>query len=188
MKIVTATYTSEISHVNNIMHDAYIRLGYCHKQKNGTLPYHTRFSDGESTSVFLAKDKGRTVGSISLSSYNCGLPLHSIFNREIEKLAVNAPKLVCAWRLVVLDSCKNKNVSRLLIRKLIETVALNFGEDTLCLITFYDKQERIYKKIFNGDVIAKATINDDGVFKKGEIGLMSINKFNIRRITRHVTY
>jgi len=74
----------------------------------------------------------------------------------------------------VLDEYKSKNIPLLLIRELIHNVIINFGEDALALITFYEHQERIYKRIFGDNVLAKSTIHDDGIFKEGTIGLMSI--------------
>jgi hypothetical protein len=156
MEIRNAETAEELKEVHRLTHDAYVEQGYCAPRADGLLLHYSHLERIPETTVFVAKDAGRIVGSNSLTLDGpCGLHVDQDFKTACDLIRAEGRPLAASWRIVVSSDYRAARTVvfgliaatvRAAVRRRIET----------CVFTFNPRHESVYRKILNMTTVAHA--------------------------------
>ena len=145
--------TDELHGVWKLTHDVYVRNGYCKPRATGWLIHYPRLDSIIETTVFIAIEGGKIVGTNSITLDGpCGLHVDNDFPKEVNKIRQERRKLCASWRIVT--DCKGIMTVVRLIKKTI-SYALNELQVETALFTFNPDHESFYKRYLNMTTIAR---------------------------------
>lgn len=152
----------EMTEVYSIVHDAFVRRGYSKPQKNGQLRYNNHLDGILQTTVFVAIENKKVIGTVSFSiDGDKGLNVDSDFLKETNIIRQENRNLGSAWRMATLPEYRN---NRKLLMGLIKTTVQYWIDNKIetVLFTFHRRHEEVYNRILGSQTIARSNKNVDG--------------------------
>jgi len=175
MEVRLAT-SEEMDDVFRLVHDEYVRAGYCTPRHDGLLKHYPHLDYIPETFVFVAVEDNKIIGTNSLTLDGC-MKLHvdCDFPEHVEQirqeLLIDNHKLAASWRIATHPNARKQMVVILnLIHITFKAMVDNYLHT--CLFTFNPKHERFYHKLLGFDTVSighcKATMAS-AVLMKGTV-------------------
>jgi len=148
--------------VYRLTHDCYVSKGYALAQPDGMLVHYADFDFIEETSVFVAMEHGKVLGSISITMDGPkGLTVDKDFKGMCDELRHEGRRLAAVWRLVVHHSNQASRRVVMALIKAVSTEAVSHGYDS-CLFVVNPRHSFIYQRLLSMKAIAEKG-NTDGL-------------------------
>lgn len=161
--------------ISRLFHDSYVRDGFIYPQERSELRHFDRFNNLKNTTIWVARSNSHLIGSISMTiDIGETLPVNPVFDEAIviQRKELDQPVIV-TWRLVT-SSEAPVLLAKKLIKCVIHKIIYDYGYST-CFIAYYLKHERAYKRILNGEIIARGSLIGNSVIKPEPSGLMRVD-------------
>lgn len=145
----------ELGEVYRMTHDAYVEMGFIDPRPGGRLVHYPHLDAAPETTVLVAVEAGRIVGTNSLTFDGpVGLHVDEDFKAQADALRATGRKLASSYRINTLHECRQRSdIVKALIRETVRA-ALAGGVET-CLFIFHKRHERIYRKLLNMTTLAE---------------------------------
>ncbi len=153
VEIQKVTVAEEMDQVYRLTHDQYLKEGYITPQPNGLLRHYPHLDWIPETTVLIAVEEGRVVGTNSLTldgpaglHVECDSDFKAITDLHRIAAAAGGTKLASSWRIITHPGARNQLSTILaLIGATIEEMCRREIHTTL--YTFNPKHEQFYAKM-----------------------------------------
>jgi hypothetical protein len=154
LSIVPARRSDDLEQVYRLIHDAYLEKGYCDAQDNQQLTYFEHLDHIPETTIFLARLHDQYVGTLSLTEHNAlGVPVDDVFKPAYDDVVNENVRTAVIWRLAIAKPYRE--MTFIVVELIKRTLWRCFDQGIDASIsTVHQRQERLYKKLFNMSVLA----------------------------------
>jgi hypothetical protein len=149
----------EMDKVYRLVHDVYLRRGYCTPQPDRRLRHYRHFDEIPETTVLIAIEDGKIIGTNSLTVDGPnGLPVDADFKHIVDTVRQEKHKLGASWRIATIH--RYHNDKKLVIALIQETVSLVIRKNIrTMLFTFNPRHQKVYKRILGMKTLSQKINN-----------------------------
>jgi len=189
-----SSQSPEMEDVWRLAHDVYVQEGYCKPQPDGLLIHHPELDGIWETTVIIARERGRIIGTNSITiDSNRLLHIEEIFPKQVafvrEECKQQQVRLASSWRIVTSPQSRSK--TRLLLEIIWATFRIihQVCGAEVALYTFHPKHVGFYTRVVGMTALAGPC--DDPSVSGAPAVLMLSNRLRaepyLREIRRRLT-
>ena len=168
----------ELDQVHHITHESIVHAGYMDEVKGGRLITYPHLDTSPLTSILIAVDGDRVIGTNSLTA-DGPLKLHTdcYFSDETDAVRAEGRRLISSFRIATDPTWLTHSSSALVMDIICFTFVLAFERfdfDTM-LCTFNPKHENLYRRLLAARTLAHKEAISHGQVSAGAV-LMRIDR------------